>query len=82
MTKEQAIEFTTLKTLNAFTLARVIIYFDLIQDQTPTYPEITKYFSEQAYPFAENYLKNNFNINFQELETLEDSLFLNLTPFQ
>ena len=64
MTKDQAIKFTTNKTLDTFTLARVTTYFDIISEQTPTYPEIIKYFSEQAYPFAENYLKENFNINF------------------
>ena len=64
MTKEQAIKFTTSKTLDTFILAQLTIYFDIISEQTPIYPKIIKYFSEQAYPFAENYLKENFNINF------------------
>ena len=82
LSRDQAIEFTCTKTLNTFTLARILTYFDIIRDTTSTYPQIVKYFSEQAFPFAEKYLKEKYNINFQEPENLEDSLFLTETSFQ
>ena len=45
-------------------LARVITYFDIIQNQTISYSDIVKYFKDKAYPSAENMIKEKFQINF------------------
>ena len=81
LSRDQAIEFTYTKTLNMFTLARILTYFDIIRDTTLTYLQIVKHFSEQAFPYAEKYLKEKHNIHFQEPANLEDSLFLSETSF-
>jgi len=81
LSRDQAIEFTCTKTLNMFTLAQILIYFDIIRDTTPTYLQIVKYFSKQVFSYAEKYLKEKHNINFQEPANLEDSLFLSETFF-
>ena len=64
LSRDQAIEFTCTKTLNTFTLARILTYFDIIRDTTPIYLQIVKHFSEQAFPYTEKYLKEKYNINF------------------
>ena len=79
--RDQAIKFICTKTLNILILAWILIYFDIIQDITPIYPQIVKHFSERAFPYTEKYLKEKHNINFQEPANLEDSLFLSETSF-
>ena len=63
-------------------LARVITYYDIIENRTASYPEIVKYFKEKAYPLANTLINEKFKIDFQEPASLEDSLFLNNSSFQ
>ena len=56
-------------------LARIIIYFNCIKDQTHTFLQIAKYYKKTAYVKAENFIKQKFNLNFQPITNLE-SLFL------
>src|SRR5207253_1696819 len=74
--KQQIIKKLLTEVVDTFMLARVITYFDIIQNQTISYSDIVKYFKDKAYFSADNLIKEKFQINFQELIGLEDSLFL------
>jgi hypothetical protein len=80
--KEKAMEAITNKPIDTHFLARIITYYDLVKDQTPTYPQITKFYKESSYPEAETYLAQKFNINFTEPILIEDSLFFLESSFQ
>jgi hypothetical protein len=64
MTKDKAIEHITTKLIDMHFLARVIIYFDIILNKTPTYCQITEYYKNNAYPEAEKILTSKFNLTF------------------
>ena len=63
-------------------LAQVITYYNIIENRTASYLEIVKYFKEKAYLLANTLINENFKIDFQEPTSLEDSFFLNNSPFQ
>ena len=65
------------RVVDTFMLARVITYFDIIENGTASYPEIVKYFKDEAYPSANILINEKFKIDFHEPISLEDSLFLN-----
>src|SRR5437868_14376510 len=52
LTKQQTIDKLLTKVIDTFMLARVITYYDIIENGTASYPEIVKYFKEKAYPLA------------------------------
>jgi hypothetical protein len=78
---KEAIDKITSKLIDTHFLARIITYYDLIKNKTPTFNEVIKFYKEEAFPNAEKFLLTKFKIKFQELLNLEDSLFLN-SPFQ
>ena len=73
--KQEAIKRATLSIIDTHFLARIITYFDCIQNQSHTFSQIIKYYKETAYSEADKILKEKFNINFQPITNLE-SLFL------
>jgi hypothetical protein len=77
----QAIDTLTTKIIDTNFLARVITYFET-RDTTMNFPQIVKHYQEKAYPQAEKIIQEKFQIHFQEVTVLEDSLFLDNTPFQ
>ena len=68
LSRDQDIEFTCTKTLNIFTLARILIYFDIIRDTTSTYPQIVKHFSKQVFSYTKKYLKENIILTSKNLQ--------------
>jgi hypothetical protein len=78
---KEAIDKITSKLIDTHFLARILTYYDLIKNKTPSFVEITKHYKEEAFPNAEKFLLTKFKIKFQEPTNLEDSLFLN-SPFQ
>lgn len=80
--KSTAIDKITNELIDTDFLARVITYFDLIKDKQPSFSQIAKFYKEQAYPEAEQFLLTKFNINFQISSLIEESLFFKETPFQ
>lgn len=73
--KQEAINRATPSIVDTHFLARIITYFDCIQNKSHTFSQIIKYYNDTAYPEAEKILKEKFNINFQPITNLE-SLFL------
>ena len=73
--KQEAIKRATPSIIDTHFLARIITYFDCIQNQSHTFSQIIKYYKETAYSEANKILKEKFNINFQPITNLE-SLFL------
>jgi hypothetical protein len=82
LTKDQIINKLLTKVVDTFMLARIITYFDIIQNQTTSYPNIIKYFNDNAYPSAHTLINEKFKINFEDPISLEDSLFLPNPSFQ
>jgi hypothetical protein len=80
--KQKAMEAITTTLIDTYYLARVITYYDFILNKTPSYPQVIKFFKEQAYPEAETYLNNKFKIVFTEPTLIEDSLFFQESSFQ
>ena len=60
LTKQQAIDKLLTKVIDTFMLARVITYFDIIENRTASYPEIVKYFKDEAYPSANILINEKF----------------------
>ena len=82
LTKEIAIEKVTTNIISTDFLARIITYYDLTLTQQPPYSQLTKFYKEHAYTEAEKIITSKYNLNFQILSLIEDSLFLNDSSFQ
>jgi hypothetical protein len=81
--KETAMNYLAHEPIDIDYLARVITYYDLILDKTPSMPQIRKFFKETALPEAEEFLKKKFNLNYQSFD-IDDTLFFapSQPPFQ
>jgi hypothetical protein len=77
--REQAIDYLTSKPIPTDFLARVLTYYDLIKNQTPTFIQIRQHFNNKTFLEAESFLKQKFNISFQTNISINDNLFFSLS---
>ena len=62
LNKEEGIKFLTEQLIDIHFLARIITYYDIILNNTPTYKIITEFYKTTAIPEAEKILKKNLTL--------------------
>ena len=75
---DEAKEKLTLQPIDTHYLAKVITYYSINQKSTITITEILKQYKTTFYPEAEKYLNKKFNIKFNNLIQLEETLLFNI----
>src|ERR1700752_4518848 len=81
LTLKDAVDKVTAEVVSTDYLARIITYFEQSHTKESSFRYLTQYYTNITYPEAEKILSEKHNINFEIPIQIEDSLFLNESPF-